>query len=475
MLWLALYLPELPLEAPGCSSPGQGALAVTEHQRILRGNAAAAAGGVHSGQTPSEARALMPELQLLPRQRQEEARCLRHLADWGYQFSNHVSPRTPDGLLLEIGASLRLFGGLPALLGHLAEAFDGFGHSYCRGIAPTPTAAWLLARAGDSSPVETPRALRERLAQLPCHVLELLPGQLHALQGLGLHTLADCLQLPRRDLARRFGRPLLLQLEHALGERPDPRPAHQPASRFDRYLELPAEAGDIQSLGFALQRILRELAGLLRAREGGVQKLALELHHRRQAPTCLEIGLLRPGRDPEHLLTLCQHRLEREPLAAPVTALQLRAGHILPLPPEPVPLLPHAEQAPAEKQAHLSERLQARLGEHAVTGLDTVADHRPERAWCPQTGTSFTTQAAPGERPAWLLPHPQPLDWHQGHPFWHGPLRLECGPERIETGWWDGDDISRDYYQARNPRGSRVWVFRERRGARRWFLHGFFA
>lgn len=475
MLWLALYLPELPLEVLGRNGPGQRALAVTEHQRILRGNAAAAAGGVQAGQTPSEARALMPDLQLFPRQRQEEARTLRHLADWGYQFSSHVSPRTPDGLLLEIGASLRLLGGLPTLLRHLVEEFDGLGHAHCRGVAPTPTAAWLLARAGDSRPVEDTRTLRERLAQLPCHVLELASEQHHALQGLGLHTLADCLQLPRRDLARRFGRPLLLQLEHALGERPDPRPAHQPASRFHRYLELPAEAEDIQSLGFALQRILRELAGLLQGREGGVQNLVLELHHRHQAPTRLEVGLLRPGRNPEHLLTLCQHRLDREPLVAPVLALCLRTSHILPLPPEPLPLLPDTEQAPAEKQAHLSERLEARLGEHAVTGLDTVADHRPERAWCPRAGTSFTAQAVPGERPAWLLPRPQPLDWHRGRPFWHGPLRLECGPERIEAGWWDGDDISRDYYQARNPRGSRVWVFRERRGQRRWFLHGFFA
>jgi len=32
-----------------------------------------------------------------------------------------------------------------------------------------------------------------------------------------------------------------------------------------------------------------------------------------------------------------------------------------------------------------------------------------------------------------------------------------------------------DYYVAETPEGARWWVFRERRGARGWYLHGLFA
>ena len=46
--------------------------------------------------------------------------------------------------------------------------------------------------------------------------------------------------------------------------------------------------------------------------------------------------------------------------------------------------------------------------------------------------------------------------------------------ERIETGWWDGGEVGRDYFVARCAQGDRLWVYRELGGRRRWFLHGWF-
>jgi protein ImuB len=51
---------------------------------------------------------------------------------------------------------------------------------------------------------------------------------------------------------------------------------------------------------------------------------------------------------------------------------------------------------------------------------------------------------------------------------------LETSRERIESGWWDGAEIRRDYFIARDAQGTRLWIFRELDGARRWFLHGVF-
>jgi protein ImuB len=47
------------------------------------------------------------------------------------------------------------------------------------------------------------------------------------------------------------------------------------------------------------------------------------------------------------------------------------------------------------------------------------------------------------------------------------------GPERIETGWWRGPHVQRDYYRASLQDGRKAWLFRERRSGR-WFLHGWF-
>ena len=48
-----------------------------------------------------------------------------------------------------------------------------------------------------------------------------------------------------------------------------------------------------------------------------------------------------------------------------------------------------------------------------------------------------------------------------------------AGPERIESGWWDGDEASRDYFVARLPDGSARLDLS--RGTGDWFLHGLFA
>jgi len=80
-------------------------------------------------------------------------------------------------------------------------------------------------------------------------------------------------------------------------------------------------------------------------------------------------------------------------------------------------------------------------------------------------------------RPVWLLEVPLPLS-AELQPAPHGGLILEQGPERIESGWWDGKDVARDYYIARRVHGARQgarwWVFQERR-TKSWYLHGVFA
>jgi protein ImuB len=140
----------------------------------------------------------------------------------------------------------------------------------------------------------------------------------------------------------------------------------------------------------------------------------------------------------------------------------------------------------------LIERLRARLGAGAVHGLALRAEHRPECAWtvtapppaaaARRAAVGCTEDAACGaqahrplpRRPLWILPAPQPLAVHNGLPRRRGPLRLTSEPERIESGWWDGREIARDYYTAVDIHGVRLWVFRERAAPHGWFLHGVF-
>ena len=76
------------------------------------------------------------------------------------------------------------------------------------------------------------------------------------------------------------------------------------------------------------------------------------------------------------------------------------------------------------------------------------------------------------QRPFWLMPEPQPLRLSGGQLYWHGPLALLYGPERIEDNWWQGA-VSRDYYIAGDRGGQQYWVYCDRL-AHRWYIHGVF-
>jgi protein ImuB len=70
-------------------------------------------------------------------------------------------------------------------------------------------------------------------------------------------------------------------------------------------------------------------------------------------------------------------------------------------------------------------------------------------------------------RPLWLLRRALPL---------RGPApRILAGPERIESGWWDGADARRDYYVVQTRDGQRAWAYLLPGATDGWMLHGWFA
>ncbi|MGD8429385.1 MAG: DNA polymerase Y family protein [Ectothiorhodospiraceae bacterium] len=476
MLWLCAHLTHLPLEIFLRGERTTDPFVVIDAGHVVAANPPAIRGGVRAGMRLSAAQTLVPFLHHRERALGAEGRALRQIAAWALQFTSRISLQPPQSLMLEIGGSLRYFGGLETLRSRIGHGLETLGYRCLLAIAPTPTAALLLARAGREQPVTDEEELPSAISGLPVTVLNPDERQLAALDGLGVRTLGDCMALPRQGLSRRLGPGLMRQVDRALGRLAEPRRDWQPPARFHSELELSAEVLQTEHLIFGLNRLVRELCGYLRGTESGTQRFQIRLQHLRQADTPFSVGLVAAGRDPEHLLELTRQRLERITLPAPVVGLTLGTRDIHRLPPENRTLL---EEQPAAvdgtRYGALLERLSARLGERTVQGVRIREEHRPEQAWeYAPPGERGPTVSLP-ERPTWLLTCPHPLEARGGQPIWHGPLVLERGPERIESGWWDGGDIARDYYIAVNPEGERVWLFRERRGRQGWFLHGIFA
>ena len=483
-LWLALDLPALAL-GPGTREDVPVAVVDDVRGRpcVIAVNALAARAGVQPGLGLETALALAPALEVEPRSAALEARRLEELARLAGTFSPLVCVEPPDGLLLEIRGSCRLFGGLQSLVARLTQALAQRQCVARLGIAPTPRAAVWLARAGEARPLESEGQLGGGLGRLPLGVTRWPESTQQLLARLGLRVIGDLVRLPRAGIAQRFTVPLLAELDEAYGRRPAVRRAYRAPERFATRRELDAEIESQAWLEPVLHELLDELGRFLERRAAGVAGCAIRCEHRGRPPTVLVLRrreLTSLGTQWHRLL---HERLARLVLPAPVRALSLRSGVLVPLPAATAVLSGLADPAAATAEAGwLIDRLQARLGEAAVAGIQLVPGHRPESATrhvLPAAGGVAGVPAMPlpaARRPLWLLREPKPLGVRDGRPWLGAPLILESGPERIESGWWDGADVCRDYYVARPVSGPRLWIYRELgAGEARWFWHGLYA
>ncbi len=481
VLWLALRFHRLPLEAFPLD---EGPAVAVDRLVVVAANTQAEARGITAGMRLAGALGLAPELKAHERDPAREAATLQQLACWAGGFSSQVSIANDAELLIEIGASLRLFGGLRALGRRMRAELAAQNFSVHLALAPTPQAAQWLARAGRSGMCFEAEELPAALAPLGVAVLELAPAACSTLAALGVKRLGDLFALPRAGLARRFGSVLVRQIVRALGEEPDLRPVFVFPEVFAQRIELPAKVEHSAMLLFAAHRLLAVLTGWLGARGAGVTQCEFSLIHEPGCePTRLVLHFAGATHDLARMERVLREHLDRCKLPAPVTDLRLDADAPVSLPGATAGLF---AQSSAQALAPVVERLRARLGRSAVHGLAVCEDHRPECATRHVAQGSGTAYGPVPPRPLWLLPEPLALREHPAGLEHHGRLRRVAGPERIESGWWDqGEhaaheadgarspgDLRRDYYIALSEAGQWLWIFRDAQG---WWLHGHFA
>ena len=430
-------------------------------------NPAARELGLRPGQTLTAAQALATGFVVRPYDHQQIGQNQQMLAAWAYRFSSHVSLDYPRALLLEVASSMQLFGPWPVFEQRLRDELRVLGFSYRMVVAPNPLAARVLCNAHDGLVVADAVALRTAIECLPIARCGLAPELVTRLARMGLRQVKQLLALPRDAIARRFPRELLLHLDRLLGQQPVALDCYAPADRFEARIELNFEVSAHTALLFPLRRLIGDLAAFLAGRDCGVQRFEFELQHRSGEPTRLPVGLLASERDPLLLFELARSRVEQLQLPSPVLGLRLWTDDLPAFRPQPLTLFAErAHQQQSWEQLH--ERLRARLGEEAVQEIAVVAEHRPERSW--QAVDEASKPALPVRhgvpRPGWLLAEPQPVT--------DLALQFIAGPERIESGWWDGHDLRRDYFVVKMS-GRLAWVYQELGAPGPWMLHGWFA
>ena len=453
----------------------------------------ARAAGIKPGMRRAGALMLAPQARLHERSPELEAQALQAVALALLQYSPLVAQGEEATLLVDVGASLRLFGGVRALCRRIAASLRALGYTGVLSCAPTARGAWLLARAhARQARTLSMASLVRRLDRLPCAVLPPARPYLDWFEGIGCRTLGQLRHLPRPGLQRRCGAALLDMLDDAHGHSTELFVWIEAPPTFCASLELFDRVEHADALLFGARRLLQQMTGWLCARQFAVERIQFLLVHERgrvaRPPTVIALALGEAVWRDEHLVRLLKERLAQLVLEAPVIGLTLEALQVQPMAPPSDTLFPEPGGTPQERQ-RLMELLVARLGSENVLQAVPRADYRPEAAnqWLPlpakPAGKNAQPDLPPGlsgmPRPGWLLSQPVALLMREHRPFYGSPLKMVSVAERIEAGWW-GQSQARDYFIAEGLDHAHYWVYRERiagsgeDAAPRWFLHGLF-
>ena len=504
-VFLAVYLPKLPLEVfrpKWLPDPAAGSVAL-EKDKVVIADTVARAAGIRLGMKRGGVLTLSAEVLMIERDAAREAAAQREVGVALMRFSPDVALAEEATVIVEIGASLKLFGGVRALCRQARAVLDTLGFSARFGIAPTGQGAWLLARYGNRRVMRL-ASLERVVSALPMIAVPEVRPFADWFAGLGCATIADIRRLPRAGLQRRCGERVLDSLDRAFGTAPELFDWLTLPPTFSAHTELPDRIEHADGALHAAHRLIVQLCGWLCAKQLAVTGMTLSLEHERGrqavAPTLIELALGEPAWQEGHLLRLLKERLHRIELAAPMIAVRLDASKVEAAAPPAEQLFPEPGGS-AQSHARLLELLVARLGEENVLRPAPTADYRPEIAnrWAPlgAFSSSFSSSSSSSSsyssssdmknalpealpRPTWMLATPVRLLTRQHRPFYGSPLRVVSPAERIESGWFDGELVTRDYFVAEADDKSYYWIYRERVSSRdaeegpRWFLHGLF-
>ncbi len=422
---------------------------------------------------------------------QQQKKYLDQLASHMQSVSSTVSFH-PQALICEVRSSLKYFAGIDVIHEKLQKRVTKqlrqwtLPEDFLYAASPTVSGSLLLARSGHNALVHRKENLRSALGRLSIDVLDLDREQRRRLNNMGARHLRDIWRLPSDGLCKRFGSNFVNQLRKALGKAAEPTHNYIPPPAFVSSYDLPYELENLDRLLPVADEMLAQLCDFLRRRDLSTSRIVFSLLHEKRDCTEVAIGLRKASRSQQHLMLLLETHFDRLSIPAPVVAIKIEAKKFDAFFAQSNSLL--KEEAPAHfsdgNLLQFMEQLQARLGDNHVKSVSSVAQHSPEHASVQldyserpgQSGRSRNpARVSNNPRPLWLLQEPKQLNINKGRLFYRRPIAIVSGPERIESHWWSGVDVRRDYYIAREKNGSRLWIYKEKDGSGKWYLHGIFS
>lgn len=469
----------------------------TDRQRVIiaAADSSALALGLYPGMALTQARALVPELDV---QDDDPAGDLRELERLALYAVRRWSPTSqidaPGGLLLDLTGVPHLYGGEEQMARRIVRFCRRIGLDARIAIAGTAGAAHALARY-ESQRVTICPLHRELAAigRLPVAALRLEHRQRETAKRLGIERINDLVAMPRAPLSRRFGASLLTRLDQAIGRVAEPLVGVVPFDVPQVEHRFAEPIGAAEPIAHAMAELAHRLAHDLLGRGLGVRLLRLVCERVDREEQIVTVGTARGTRDVPHMLRLLGMKIETIEPGFGIERMGLVALRTEPL--GAVALGADLGIGEEADVALLIDQIVTRLGRGAIYRSTMRESDVPERS----IGRIAPTQAAVcwptlWPRPARILARPERIanvlselpDQPPRRFVWrgitHSIVRAD-GPERIAGEWWrrTGESYAvRDYFRVENERGERLWVFRRgdgedlRSGDLSWHVHGIF-
>ena len=457
---------------------------------------AAGALGLTPGMSLTQARAMVPGLDIRPSDPAGEAadldRLARHAA---IHWTPLVEVAAGEGLWLDIGASAHLYGGEAAFARRLLGFCKRLGFAARVAIADTAAAAHALASCANRPLTLCPPGEdAAAIAGLPIAALRIEPALVDQVRRLGVDTAGALASMPRAPLVRRFGKGVVARLDEADGARAHPIQPLVPATMPQACRRFAEPILTADAIGIAMAELVGELTATLLERQLGARTAVLTLTRVDAVDQRVSIGLARPSRDADHICRLLAMQIEKIEPGFGIEIMTLAAERFDPLAPQPVESPLSATRGEASI-ASLVDRLAARLGWRRLYRASAVESDVPERSKrrIDPVGPAAEEWGS-WPRPARLLDPPERVEdvmvlLPDGIPrrfTWRRRLYTVArgdGPERIHGEWWHRSaerDAVRDYFQVEDRDGARFWLFRRgdgvdaRTGDMSWHVHGLF-
>jgi len=485
--WLTLRRPELKGVPFILVAPVRNRIVVTA------ASAPAEVQGVMVGMAAADAKAIVPELQVLDDMPGQDAKLLNALGEWCIRYTPLIAADMPNGLLLDVTGCAHLWGGEHGYLKEIVTRLRNKGYDVRGAMADTVGAAWAVARYGRLKPIIEPGQQAEALLPLPPVALRLEPVILERLQKLGFYTIKSFMGIGRSVLRRRFGAEMLLRLDQALGNEDEPLQLLTPVEPYLERLPCLEPIRTATGIEIAIKTLLQNMCTRLQGEGMGIRLAHLKCYRVDGVMVQAGIGTNRPTYNVAHLFKLFELKIATIEPALGIELFVLEAPKVEEVQPDQ-----EAIWAPEDcglddlSLAELLDRLANKVGAGSIRRYLPQEHYWPERSIKPaislkeKPATAWRTDRL---RPSLLLPQPERIEVTALIPdyppilfIYHNKthhIKKADGPERIEREWWLDDGEHRDYYRVEDEKGRRYWLFRSGHytgdQSKQWFIHGFFA